>query len=195
MAQNNVSKHRVVVIGGSAGALEIILSITAQLPLQSQCTFVIVLHRKPGMESLLTDLVAAKTNLPVIEIEDKENMKPDTIYLAPPDYHLLFEKHHTFSLDSSEKILFSRPSIDVTFESAAEMYGAAVIGVLLSGANADGAEGLRKIKLCGGYTIVQDPQTADVSFMPQQALLTSRVDAVVDGEKIGHLINKLVMAY
>ncbi|MES2880666.1 MAG: chemotaxis protein CheB [Bacteroidota bacterium] len=192
MAQNNVSKYKMVVIGGSAGALEIVLGITAQLPPQSQCTFVIVLHRKTGMESLLTNLVMAKTTLPVIEIEDKENIRPGTIYLAPPDYHLLFERDETFSLDSSEKINFSRPSIDVTFESAAEIYGSAVIGVLLSGANADGAEGLRKIKLSGGCTIVQNPQTADVSFMPQQALLKTKADAVVDGENIGELISKMI---
>lgn len=195
MAQDNVSKYKMVVIGGSAGALEIVLSITAQLPLQSQCTFVIVLHRKMGMESLLTNLVTVKTNLPVVEIEDKENIMPGTIYLAPPDYHLLFERDETFSLDSSEKIHFSRPSIDVTFESAAEMYGAAAIGVLLSGANADGAEGLRKIQLSGGYTIVQNPQTADVSFMPQQALLKTKVDVVVDGDKIGALIDKMLTTF
>ena len=195
MAQDNVSKYKMVIIGGSAGSLEIILSITSQLPLQSGCSFVIVLHRKTGMDSLLTDLVAAKTTMPVVEIEDKENIEPDTIYLAPPDYHLLFEGDKTFSLDSSEKVHFSRPSIDVTFESAAEMYGAAAIGVILSGANADGAEGLQKIKRSGGYTIVQNPKTAEVSYMPQQALLKTKVDAVEDGENIGGWINKMINTF
>ena len=122
----------------------------------------------------------------------KEVILPGTIYIAPPDYHLLFEDENSFSLDASEKINHSRPSIDIAFESAAEVFGSSLIGILLSGANADGAEGLKKISQAGGYTIVQDPLTADVGFMPQQALNLMTPDAIVQGDEIGTFLQNIV---
>ena len=115
-------------------------------------------------------MFSSRTKLKVKEVEDKDYILPGHVYIAPPDYHLLLEDENTFSLDASEKIYFSRPSIDVTFESVAEVFGAAVIGILLSGANADGAIGLSKIQQAGGFTIVQDPESAEVDYMPRQAI-------------------------
>lgn len=170
MAEEDLKKKRVLLIGGSAGSLDVILKIVGALPVPLSLPVVIVVHRKSGAESILADLLGAKTGLAVKEVEDKDAVEDGVIYLAPPDYHLLFEKDGNFSLDSSEKVQYSRPSIDVSFESAADVYGSRVIAVLLSGANADGAEGLHRIFQTGGYTLVEAPHTAGVSYMPQQAL-------------------------
>ncbi|MGZ3839401.1 MAG: chemotaxis protein CheB [Flavisolibacter sp.] len=183
MAQNTV-KYRMVVIGGSAGSLEVILPLVSLLPLRSHVVFVIVIHRKNDSDSLLASLLAARTALTVREVEDKEPMQTDTIYIAPPDYHLLLENDSFFSLDVSEKIHHSRPSIDVTFESAAEVFGEKVVAVLLSGANADGAEGMERIKARGGLTIVQDPATAEVDYMPIQAIRKNVVDRILPAQEI-----------
>lgn len=184
MAQDSLRRQRLVVIGGSAGSLEIVLSIVAGLPALPHAAVLIVLHRKQSADSVLSGLLASRTNLPVREVEDKDPLVPGSIYLAPPDYHLLLEGRHQFSLDDSEKVHHSRPSIDVSFESAAYAYGADTIGILLSGANADGAEGLLRIKERGGDTLVQDPATAEVYYMPQQALLLHPGHRVVAGNQL-----------
>ena len=129
----------------------------------------------------------------VKEVEDKEFIVPNAIYVAPPDYHLLVEDEYSFSLDSAEKIHFSRPSIDVTFESVSEKFGQRAIGILLSGANADGAEGLGCIKEAGGITIAQDPASADVGFMPQQAINLGIVDHVVDAVALPGFVRQLLV--
>ena len=182
-----------VAIGGSAGSLEVIMKIVSLLPQKSNASFVIIVHRKSGPDSILQELLSSRTSLPVREIEDKEVILPGTIYIAPPDYHLLFEDENSFSLDASEKINHSRPSIDIAFESAAEVFGSSLIGILLSGANADGAEGLKRIAEAGGYTIVQDPLTADVGFMPQQALNLMTPDAIVQGDEIGTFLQNIII--
>ena len=192
MAQDDVRKHSMVIIGGSAGSLEVILKIVAALSEQSGASYVIVVHRKNDPDSILKALLTTRTTMPVKEVEDKEDVLPDTIYIAPPDYHLLFENDLIFSLDSSEKIHYSRPSIDVTFESAAEIFGSSVVGILLSGANADGANGLKKIKQSGGLVIVQNPETAEVGFMPQQAVDLVKADAIIDGGQIGFFLKQFL---
>ena len=192
MAKDALDTRRHLVIGGSAGSLEVILNLVAQLPRLPNAVVIIVVHRKKDNDSILVDLLSSRTRLPVKEVEDKEPMLLNTVYLAPPDYHLLIERADLFSLDSSEKIQFSRPSIDVTFESVAEAFGNKTIGILLSGANADGAAGLAKIRQAGGYTIVQDPATADVGFMPQQALELTPVDRVLPAGEIPALLEKLL---
>src|SRR5262249_20729959 len=111
--------------------------------------------------------------------------------IAPADYHVLLEQDRSFSLDYSERVNYSRPSIDVTFRSAAEVYGPGVIAVLLSGGNADGAEGMEMVKALGGYTIVQDPATAEVPYMPQQALLRVAVDVVAATEELPAIVRSL----
>ena len=192
LAKDNVGPFRLVVIGGSAGSLEIILQIVSSLPAGAQAAFIIVVHRKNTGDSILTELVTNRTVLRVREIEDKEPIIPGTVYVAPPDYHLLVENQDEFSLDSSEKVHFSRPSIDVTLESVALAFGPAVIVVLLSGANADGADGVMKVMQAGGYSIVQDPVTADMSIMPKQAMDRSEVNAVLSPENIGPHLHDLL---
>ncbi len=192
MAQNELNRWQLVAIGGSAGSLEVVLKIIAALPVPLNATVIIVLHRKNTHDSPLANIFASRTALPVKEVEDKETLLPGTIYLAPPDYHLLIEDAHNFSLDSSEKIHYSRPSIDVTFESAAETFGSSCVGVLLSGANADGAQGMLAISRKGGYTIAQDPQTAEVGYMPQQAIALNAATTVVAVQDLPSFISRLL---
>ena len=181
MAENRVvSSSAMVVIGGSTGSIDVLLNLLPALRPPLSFALVIVLHRKNTPDTSLADLFALKTNLPLHEVEDKDAILPGHIYLAPADYHLLIEHDGTFSLDDSEKINYSRPSIDVTFESAADVYGPALTGILLSGANADGTVGLKAIQRAGGLTIVQRPDTAQVAYMPQQAILNTKPDYVLD---------------
>jgi len=191
MAENAVN-YKMVIIGGSAGSLEAILKIIPVLPLDSGATFIVVVHRKNDAESILTELLANRTTMRVKEVEDKDPIVPNALYLAPSDYHVLIERTDLFSLDSSEKVHHSRPSIDVCFESVAAMFGPSVIGVLLSGANADGAKGLSEIKLMGGLTIVQDPNAAEVGFMPQQAMDLFPVDFILPPDEIGPKLRELL---
>jgi two-component system chemotaxis response regulator CheB len=191
MAQNKV-KYKVIAIGGSAGSLDTILNIIANSFLNNNIFYIVVLHRKSDNDSLLAGLFSSRTKFKVKEVEDKDSILPGYIYIAPPDYHLLVENENCFSLDSSEKIYFSRPSIDVTFESVAEVFGDAVIGVLLSGANADGAQGLSLIKRAGGFVIVQDPESAEVDYMPKQAIEQLEPDAIVNAAQLPAFLNNLI---
>jgi two-component system chemotaxis response regulator CheB len=158
---------KMLIIGGSAGGLDALLEILPKLKTKLSFAVVVVLHRKNTADPTLIHLMSTKTALPVKEVEDKELIQKSVIYIAPPDYHLLIEKTHHFALDYSEKVNFSRPSIDVAFESAASVYGPSLTCIVLSGANNDGTEGARIIKEKGGVVVAQQPETAIVSFMPE----------------------------
>jgi len=191
MAERSIkNRYEVLLIGGSAGSLEVILQILPALKPDLDLAIVLVLHRKSG-ESVLTEVLTNKITWPVMEAEEKDPLRKGSVYLAPPDYHLMIEKDRTFSLDFSEKVHYSRPSIDVTFECAAEVFGRQAIAVLLSGANADGAEGLAAIKAAGGLTIVQHPHEASVSYMPQFAVDHFQPSYVVSTREIIEIINKI----
>jgi two-component system chemotaxis response regulator CheB len=162
----------------------VILNFLAAIPRTFPLPVLIVLHRNGVFESTLEELFSSRTLLPVKEVEEKEPILPGTIYVCPADYHVLLEKDHSFSLDYSERVNYSRPSIDVTFRSAADSFGSALVALLLSGGNADGVEGLEYVKARGGVVVVQDPATADVPFMPQQAMLKNEIDYIVPAEEI-----------
>ncbi|MFD1630674.1 chemotaxis protein CheB [Pseudopedobacter beijingensis] len=163
-------KVELIAIGGSAGSFYVILEILQALPLDFCIPILIVIHRKYTVQHDFDSILSRKTNIPVKEISDKEVIRPGIAYLCPPDYHVLIEKEHIFSLDESEKVCFSRPSIDVVFESAADIYASDLLGILLSGANSDGANGLQAIKKQGGQTIVQDLEEAKFIEMPRAAM-------------------------
>lgn len=182
MEEGKITAGKVVIIGGSAGSLEVLLKILPGLTAIPSFALVIVLHRKSGEDTTLEELIAVKTAIPVKEVEDKVLLEAGYIYIAPADYHLLFEKNGELSLDISEKVHYSRPSIDVSFESAADAYGQAVTAILLSGANADGAHGLKIVKEAGGITVVQKPESAEVPFMPANAIENMEVDYILDTE-------------
>lgn len=185
-------KYKLIVIGGSAGSLQVILRVLKEFPGDFSIPFLLVLHRNNEFESALAQLIDAKTDLCVKEVEEKETIKQGIVYVCPADYHVLIEKNGTFSLDYSEKINFSRPSIDVVFTSAADAYGDQLVCILLSGANADGAEGLRFAHEKGSLIIVQQPEDAKVSYMPEQALLRVAPDMILPGKEIAPFIKSLV---
>lgn len=192
MEKNGVKrKCEAVIIGGSAGSIEVLLKMVPALLPTLPFPIFIVLHRKYSIDSSLRDLIAHKTALPVKDIEDKDPVYSGTIYIAPADYHLLLEKDHQFSLDNSEKINFSRPSLDVAFESASEVYGAGLMGILLSGANSDGTAGFRIIQSAGGVTVAQSPDSSPVPYMPQSAIDSKAVDHVLSILGIAEYINSV----
>lgn len=152
---------------------------------------VIVLHRRSTADTILADLLSTKTRIKVKEVEEKEPVIANHIYIAPADYHLLIEKDRSFSLDYSEKINYSRPSIDVTFKSAADVYKDALTCILLSGANNDGTEGLAYAKELGAVTIAQDPSTAITAYMPQYAISHAVVEKVMAPTQMLDFLNGL----
>ena len=159
-----------VVIGGSAGALSALSEILSPLKKEFPLPVMVVVHLPPDKDSILASLLNAKCQLTVKEAEDKEPLQPGIVYIAPPDYHLLVEAGGYLSLSSDEPVLYSRPSIDVLFESASDSYGEALLGIILTGANNDGAQGLARIAKAEGTCLVQTPQTAYSSAMPEAAL-------------------------
>jgi two-component system chemotaxis response regulator CheB len=183
--------QKVVAIGGSAGALAVVLQIIQRLKPDSNVAALIVLHRKPSDDNVLLDVLASKTDYEVREVEDKDELLPGIIYVAPADYHVLVERDGSLTLDDSEKVNFSRPSIDVTFESAAEIFGPLLTGVLLSGANADGVAGLARIKSYGGKVVIQDPESAEFIYMPRVAMQTMKPDLLLTENNIEALLELL----
>jgi two-component system chemotaxis response regulator CheB len=175
-----------VVIGGSAGAIEVLRDILRRLPEKFGSAIAIVIHLPADGRNLLSGIFSSHGSPPVKLAEDKEPIAPGTIYLAVPDYHLLVESGRTFALSLDERVHFSRPAIDVLFESAAEAYGPACMGIILSGANSDGAAGLKAIGDRGGLTVVQSLESAEMIAMPAAALeaapgsLELNVRALVD---------------
>ena len=192
MAEDSeLNPKTVVVIGGSTGSIDVLLQLLPALPNPLTFAMIVVIHRKNTPDSAMANLLAARTYVPVQEVGDKDLLTAGTIYLAPADYHLLLEKDGTFTLDYSEKVQYSRPSIDVTFESVADVYGPDTTGILLSGANADGTAGLRAIGQAGGTTIVQHPSTAQMAFMPQQAMQNVQIDHVLTVPEMIEFLGKL----
>jgi two-component system, chemotaxis family, protein-glutamate methylesterase/glutaminase len=159
-----------VIIGASAGALEALSILLPTLPTGYPLPIFVVVHVPPNKPSVLADIFSAKCQLRVIEAEDKEPIEPGVIYFAPPNYHMLFEDRQTIALSNEEEVRFSRPSIDVALESAADVWGDELIGIILTGANQDGARGLKAISDAGGMVIVQDPQDAFADAMPEAAI-------------------------
>lgn len=191
MAKNDLNKSsKCVVIGGSAGSIKPLLQILSNVKATVTFPLIVILHRKNDPRSSLESLLGNSSFLVVKEAEDKEIMKNGVVYIAPSDYHLLVESDHSLSLDASEKVLWSRPSIDVTFQSAAEVYKDKLLGVLLSGANNDGSAGMENIRSLGGKTIVQDPESAEIPAMPLSALNIFQPDYILKESEIGAIINK-----
>jgi two-component system chemotaxis response regulator CheB len=184
-------RFKTVIIGGSAGSLTVLFDVLPALDPHLKTSIILVLHRKNSGDSSLSELLSSKTILPLKEIDDKDPVLSGNIYLAPADYHVLIEKNYFFSLDVSEKINFSRPSLDVTFESAADAFGTSLTAILLSGSNNDGTAGLKAVQEAGGMIIVQKPETANMAYMPQHAINNLSVDHILDPKEISKFINSL----
>lgn len=174
---------KLVAIGGSAGSLDALRALLPSLP--THASVAIVIHIPPHQPSLLAEVLGGYCRLPVVEAIDKLALAPGIVVVAPPDYHLLIERERTVALSRDPVEHFSRPAIDALFVSAAQAVGADVVGVLLTGANEDGAAGLLAIKARGGATAVQDPKTALAPEMPRAALELFKPDLVADPARIG----------
>ena len=169
-------KPEIVVMGMSAGGFRALERILRALPADFSLPIVVVQHRSRESDAFAS-IMRSLVGLPVHEAEDKEPLVVPGVYLAPPNYHLLLEVGH-LALSTDEAVGYSRPSIDVLFESAADAYGASVLAVLLTGANSDGTAGLRRIRAAGGYAMVQDPRTAESPEMPNAAVAAGMADLV-----------------
>ena len=184
-------KRRAVVIGGSAGGMKALAAILPTLPGDFGIPVVIVIHVLESSPGYLASFLDSRCALSVKEAFDKEPLQAGTIYIAPAGYHLLIEDDETLALSVDAPVNFSRPAIDVLFESAADTYGPSLTGVVLTGANSDGSQGLKCIKERGGLTIVQDPADAETRFMPEAALQTSAVDHILSLMEIGPFLARL----
>jgi two-component system, chemotaxis family, protein-glutamate methylesterase/glutaminase len=174
--------YRVVVVGASAGGLHALRTLVSALPADFGLPVVVVQHRAKESE-LLCELLQECCPVPVHEVTDKMEMGPG-VFVGPPDYHLLVDEGY-FTLSCDDPVRYSRPSIDVMFESAVDTYGMDVVGVVLTGANADGARGLRRVADAGGHAVVQHPDTAEVRVMPRSALKAVPGACVLPLEEIG----------
>ncbi len=163
-------KYDAVVFGASAGGLQVIRSLVMSLPTNFSMALIIVQHLSDSSTGGWIDLLSRASQVPVKEADEKETIRTGAVYVAPANYHLLVERDYTFTLTVDERVNYARPSIDVTFMSAADAYRDRLIGIVATGANFDGAEGLRYIKDLGGVAIVQDPKTAEMAAMPQAAI-------------------------
>jgi len=187
----NIRKYSVVVIGSSAGGLNVLSEILSRLKKDFPVPIVIVQHLHPSSDDYFVKHLERITSLSVSEAEEKESLKPGHVYIAPPNYHLYIEEDETFSLSADEKVNYSRPSIDVLFESAAELYKEKTVGVILTGANSDGTKGAKLIKEYGGIVIVQNPNSAFSSVMPKSVITNCQTDYILEPEAIVEILNQL----
>jgi len=180
-----------VVIGASAGGFEALLAILQGLPANYPMPLVAVLHLPEHHESRLAELFGRRLLLQVREARDKESLAPGILYFAPSGYHLSIENDHSFSLSCEERVSYARPSIDVLFASAADAYGKSLAGILLTGANYDGAAGLAGMQVAGALTIVQDPASAEIATMPEAAIRRMKPDLILPLAEIHSVLRKL----
>ena len=185
------SRLRAVVIGVSAGGTEALPPLFTRLSKEFPLSIVVVQHLHHTQDGSFTERLNDRYDITVKEADEKEPIREGCVYFAPANYHLLIERDETFSLSIDEKVNYSRPSIDVTFESAAGVWSSRLIGIVLTGASSDGARGLCQIKERGGLTLAQDPETAAYPFMPQAAIDTGRVDRVLTLAEIGDFLKDL----
>ncbi len=193
LTERSVHKRgfKAIVIGTSAGGLNALSHLLKAMPKKFNIPIIVVQHLSPQSDGAMVRILNGITSLKVKEADEKEPILGGTVYLAPANYHLLVEQDGTFSLTIDPKINFCRPAVDLLFETAADVYRESLIGILLTGANSDGAVGLKKIKKCGGITIVEDPDTAEVPIMPISAIEAFKVDYILPLDKIYLKISEL----
>ncbi len=185
------SMYEAVAIGVSSGGMDALSAILPKLSKDFALAVLVVQHLHPHSDNFLSIHLDRQCQVAVKEADEKEPIKPGVVYIAPPNYHLLVEEGKTLSLSTSEKVNYARPSVDVLFETAADVYQSALIGIILTGANNDGSQGLKRIKERGGLAIVQDPASAEAPTMPEAAIKTTDVDHVLSLQEIGELLNQV----
>ncbi len=191
-----MSAYSAIVIGGSAGSFPVITRLLSNLPANYNLPVILALHRLKHVPSGFAEVLNNKSSVPVLEPNDKDRIRAGKAYLAPANYHLMIEQvGATFALSTEEMVRFSRPSIDVLFETAAYHYRERLIGILLSGANTDGVAGLARIKERGGLTIVQDPKECAIKTMTEGAIKIGAADKIMSTEEIGRFLNSLTTSH
>ncbi|HYR87399.1 MAG TPA: chemotaxis protein CheB [Terriglobia bacterium] len=181
---------QIITIGTSLGGFHALKTLLGVLPQDFPLPVAVVQHRSFEESDIFATLLASHLQLPVLEVEDKQRIEGGRIYICPANYHLLVERSQ-FALSTDAPVLYARPAIDVLFESAADSFADGVVGILLTGMSRDGSAGLRKIKEKGGYTVVQDPSTAEGRTMPQSAISSMLVDRVLPIDQIGPFVLQL----
>ena len=188
---NDNDKLKAIVIGASAGGREALKTILRVLPSNFSLPVMVAIHRHPHSDDYLENSLNRDCPMRVKQADEKEQIKQGTVYIAPPNYHLLIEDTGTLSLSVEQAVNYARPSIDVLFESAAYIYGDALVGLILTGANNDGARGLKEIKERGGLALVQDPETAEARAMPETAIAATAPDYILPLNEIGPFVKNL----
>ena len=183
-------KYKAIVIGTSAGGLTALTQILSKLPAHYPLPVIVVQHRSRESNLLFEEVLQKSCNLKVKQVDEKEKIEAGKIYIAPPNYHLLVEQDETFSLSAGELIKYSRPSIDILFETAALAYKQNLISILLTGSNSDGAEGSLAVKTGGGLTIAQNPDEAQFNAMPQSAVDIGAINMVLNLDEIAAFLIK-----
>ena len=186
---NKNNHYEAIVIGGSAGSFKMVLKILNNIPANFKLPIIMVLHRLKDIKHGFKEALSIKSTKPVYEPSDSEVIKSGNVYLAPANYHIVVKPGFKFSLSKGKVVNHSRPAIDITFNSASNVYENKLIGILLSGANKDGALGMKKIKDNGGLTIIQDPAECLVDTMPVAALDLTEIDHIY---KVDEIINFLL---
>ena len=183
--------YEAIVIGVSSGGMKAMKIMFSHLPKGFKTPIIIVQHISAHSDSQWIQLLNDTYTIDIKEADEKEKIEDGKVYFAPPNYHLLIEKNRTFSLTIDKRVNYARPSIDVLFESAAEAYKNKLIGIILTGSNSDGTNGIKRIQECGGLAIVQDPKTAEAAYMPISAISAIQPDYILSLEDIIMLLIKL----
>ncbi|MGB3620420.1 MAG: chemotaxis protein CheB [Ketobacter sp.] len=186
-----IKRLELVVVGASSGGLETLIEFLQALPEQYQVPTVVVLHQRANRVSGVPEMLSKYTHLKVVEPEDKQKIETGCMYIAPPNYHLLIDADHSIALSLDAPLNYSRPSIDMAFISASEVYEQHLAGCIFTGANSDGADGCVAIKRNGGTVFVQDPVEASVDTMPLSAIKAVRVDGVLSIHEIAGRLVKM----
>ena len=182
---------RAIAIGGSAGSFQVITEILKEIPNDFKIPIFLCFHRLKHIREGFVEALSIHSNIPIVEPDDKEKIKPGIAYLAPANYHMYIELNRTIALSTEELVNFSRPSIDITLQSAGYVYHKSLVGIILSGANKDGAFGLKKIKDNNGYTIIQYPKEAVVPTMPEASEAITQIDEILTTKKIIKFLTEL----
>jgi two-component system chemotaxis response regulator CheB len=197
--RENISKGkrmtRAIVIGGSAGSYKVVLKLISSIPKNSDVVVFICLHRLRSARNGFSETMRIKSPLKIFEPIDKQTIEKSSIYVAPANYHMIISENHTINLSVEEEINHSRPSIDLTFHSAAELYRSDLMGIILSGANHDGAFGMKKIREYGGITIAQDPSECEISVMPEQCIENKSICRIESTSEIIRSIQNFIFKH
>ena len=183
--------YEAIVIGVSSGGMNALKNLFSRLPKNFSIPIIILQHIGAHSDNQWINILNKTINIVIKEAEEKEKIESGSAYVSPPNYHLLIERNKTFSFTIDERVNYARPSIDVLFESAAEAYKSKLIGIILTGSNTDGTNGMKRIKECGGLAIAQDPETAESSYMPASAIAAVKMDYILSLQGISDLLIKI----